>query len=333
MRLWSFSVGAAAILTLLWGSAALWIDGPDSRWAAGAVVFAFVVGSLFLLLRVRPRRRGVGLYALAFAAVLLWWSQLAPQQDRLWQPDVAHPPSAVLEGDILTIANVRNFHWRSDDDFDEGWETRSFDLSQLEGMDFFISNWGVPNISHTVVGWRFADAPPLAISIETRKEVGESYSALLGFFRQYELYYVVADERDVIRARTNSRGERVRLYHLDFPVERARGILLDYVSEINRIAERPRWYNAATHNCTTAIRTHFQHVGGGDPFDIRILANDHIDEMGYERGSIDTSLPFAELRALSDITEAAQAADEDPDFSARIRVGLPNPMAAEPSGD
>jgi hypothetical protein len=316
-------------LSLPWGAAALWVDGPAARWAAGALSAAFVAGSLFILFRVRPRSRAFLLYAVVFLGLLVWWRSIPPSNERVWQLDVAHPPSAVLEGDLLTIRNVRNFHWHGEDEFQEQWETRTVDLSKLEGIDFYISNWGLPYISHTMVSWRFADSPPIAISIETRKEEGEAYSAFLGFFRQFELYYVVADERDVVRARTNERGERVRLYKLDMPVEQARRILLDYVREINYLAEKPRWYNAGVHNCTTAIRTHISHVTGGARFDFRILANDDIDEMAYERGTLDARLPFAELRALSDITEAAQAADAAPDFSARIRVGLPDPLAPD----
>jgi hypothetical protein len=144
-----------------------------------------------------------------------------------------------------------------------------------------------------------------------------------GFFRQYELYYVVADERDVIRLRTNYRGERVYLYRIRMPSARARAILLDYLAEINRLAERPRWYHALTHNCTTVIRHHVQNVSPGNPWDWRILANGYLDELGYERGMIDTSLPFPALRARSEITAKAQAADQDPAFSQRLREGLP----------
>jgi hypothetical protein len=180
-----------------------------------------------------------------------------------------------------------------------------------------------PWIAHTIVSWDFDDGQHLAISIETRKEVGEAYSAVLGFFRQFELYYVVSDERDVVGIRTNHRGEDAYLYRLRTPVETARSVLLDYIEEINRIAETPEWYNAATHNCTTAIRQHVQHVSAARPWDWRILLNGRIDQLGYERGSIDTSLPFEELRRKSDVTERAKAAGNSADFSQKIREGLP----------
>ncbi len=178
-------------------------------------------------------------------------------------------------------------------------------------------------IAHTITSWDFGGGQHLAISIETRKEKGESYSAVRGFFRKYELYYVVADERDVVRLRTNYRGEQAYLYRIHMTPEGARALLLDYLRQVNLLAEHPRWYNALTHNCTTMIRYHMKEVGGSRPWDWRILANGRLDQLGYERGTIDTSLPFPELKQRSNITMKAQATGSAADFSARIRDGLP----------
>jgi glycosidase len=232
--------------------------------------------------------------------------------------------SATIDGDIVTIRNVRNFDWRSETNYTPRWETRRYDLSQLRGADMFLSYWGPRAIAHTIMSWEFADGHHLAISIETRKKKGQDYSALLGFFRQYEIYYVVADERDLIGVRAMYRGEDLYLYRLKNPPAQARAILLDYLKEINRLDLQPEWYNALVHNCTTTIRHHALDAGAGRPFDWRILANGYIDELGYERGQIDTSLPFAELRRRSDITAKAKAAyAAGGDFSRRIRAGLP----------
>ncbi|MEN8183867.1 MAG: DUF4105 domain-containing protein [Myxococcota bacterium] len=323
MRLFERALLALLLAVAAWGSAALWIDGPAPGAFATSAAVAFATVVIALLGWVRPLRRTLMALALADALVLAWWLSLSPRNDRIWEPSVARPPVAHIEGDLVTIENVRNFEYRSEEDFTEIWETRRFDLSKLRGADFFFSYWGSPWIAHTIVSWDFEDGPPLAISIETRKESHESYSALLGFFRQYELYYVVADERDVIGVRTNHRGEDVYLYRLKTPPEAARAVLLDYLEEINRLAERPRWYNALTQNCTTTIRTHVQHVAARNPWNWRILVNGRLDELGYLRGTIDTSLPFEELRRRSYIVEEAQAAGSDPDFSRRIRAGLP----------
>ncbi len=308
---------------IAWGAAALWIDGPASRAFAGAWAVGFVTASLTIFLVVRPIRRALAVFAVAFGLVLSWWLLIEPSNDRDWEPSVARTPHVTLDGNLLTVHGLRNFDYQSETEFEEVWEERIYDLSRLTGVDLFLSYWSSPLIAHTIMSWTFEEGPPLAISIETRKETGEEYSAVLGFFRQFELYYVVADERDVVRLRTNYRGEDVYLYPLRVPRERARRLLVDYVARINALAREPAWYNAATHNCTTTIRHHTHAIGNAGPWDYRFLVNGHIDEMAYERGVIDTRLPFAELRERSNVVQAAIAADDDPDFSARIRDGIP----------
>ena len=265
--------------------------------------------------------RGLALAAAIFLAVLLWYMSLQPKQHADWQPDVAELSRAELDGDRLTIHNVRNFDYRSETEFTPRWETRSYDLSKLDGLDIFFSHWSGPAIAHTILSWSFSDGRHLAISIETRKVVGQEYSAIAGFFRQYPIYYVVADERDVVRVRTNYRGENVWMYRLKPPRPvAARALLLDYVASINALAERPAWYNALTDNCTTSIQRHARHLNpGGNPFDWRLLANGRMPELLYEQGRLDTSLPFDELERRGHIDARAKAADQDPGFAARIR--------------
>jgi hypothetical protein len=302
-----------------WACAALFFDGPFS----GGLAAFFALAAAGTLGWVRPLRRSFSLIAFYFLAVVIWWLSIEPSNERDWLPDVARLPTASIDGDHITIQNVRNFVYRSEFDYDERWEERSYDLSQLKGVDLFLIYWGSPWIAHTIMSWEFADGPPLAISIETRKEIGEEYSAIRGFFRQFELYYVVSDERDVIRLRTNDRGEDVYLYRLLADPKAARDVLLAYMEEINHLANEPRWYNALRYNCTTSIRHLVQSVTPSRPFDWRILLNGKIDELGYERGSIDTSMPFDELKKRSAITQRAKEIREGDDFSTRIREGLP----------
>jgi hypothetical protein len=313
------------LLALAWGAAALWFDGPAQRLAAGVLAAVFALGSLVLLVRLRPYGRGM-LAALAlFAVVLGWWLTIPPRNDRDWLPDVERTATAVVEGSRVTVGNLRNFDYRSETDFTPRWETRTYDLDRLRGVDLFLCFWGPTAIAHTIASWEFAEGPPLAISIETRKEEGETYSAVRGFFRQFEVYYVVADERDVVRLRTNHRGEQLYLYRIRMPVELARELLLDYLAEVERLSRHPRWYNALTHNCTTAIRYHLKHLDVAQRMDWRILANGRLPELMYARGSVDTRLPLAELQRRGEITTRAREAGQDPMFSTRIREGVPNP--------
>jgi hypothetical protein len=313
------SAVAVASLGLLWGAAAIWFDGPESPVAAGALAASVAIAGIAALVALRPWSVALCTAALLVGGIGLWWARVPARNDRDWLPDVARLPIATVDGDRLTITNVRNFDYRSETDFSEHWETRTYDLAALRGSDLFFSFWGPTLIAHTIASWEFADGQHLAISIETRKERGESYSAVRGFFHQYELYYVVADERDVIGVRTNHRGERVYLYRVQMPPDRARALLLDYVRAMNDLAAHPRWYNALTSNCTTTIREHARQIGPVRPWTWQILANGYLDRLLYDRGVLDTSRPFEQLRAASDITERAKEAGNAADFSARIR--------------
>jgi hypothetical protein len=312
-----------------WAAAALWFSGPGSAGVRGALAAAALLGALVLALRVRPVARAALAVAALVVLVLAWWASLSASNERDWQADVARAPTAEITGDRVTVRNVRNFAYRSETDFDERWEDRTFDLAKLGAMDVFFSHWGSPWIAHTIMSWSFTDGQHLAVSIETRKEKGEQYSAFAGFFRQYELIYVAADERDVVKLRTDFRGEEVYLYRLRPTRERARALLGDYLEAMNALAAEPGWYNALTTNCTTTIRQRVMHAGGDLPLSWKLLANGRLPELLYQRGTLDQSLPFEELRTSSRINERALAVRPGEDFSAKIREGLPLPPLRE----
>lgn len=309
---WALALGCIG-----WAIGALAFDFPVARKLAVAI---FLLVVLALLVRVRGAWRKIGAMLLCFAAVLAWWLTLKPSNDRHWQPDVAETGWAEIKGDEVTLHNVRNCEYRTETDYTPRWETRTVRLSQITGLDLAINYWGSPYMAHPIASFQFADAPPICFSIETRKEVGESYSAIGGLYRQFELIYVVADERDVIRVRTNYRkGEDVYLYRLAGTPAAARERFLEYVAALNEMHQRPRWYNAATTNCTTSIRTQRSAARRG-AWDWRILVNGKGDELLYERGALATGgLPFPELRKQAVINPAAQAANDAADFSRRIR--------------
>lgn len=295
---------------------------PGRFATAGAALFAVAAGAVVALLR--PWWRAFAALAVAVTVVLAAYFSLSPRNDRDWAPDVARAPWASIDGDQVTLHEVRSFDYRTETDYAERWEERRYDLSKLATVDLSLTHWGSPHIAHTIVSFGFTDGQYLAVSIETRRERGESYSATRGFFRQYELAYVFADERDLLRLRTNYRtGEDVYLFRIRATPERARALFLDYLNTATALARAPRWYNALTGNCTTNIRAHVQNSGPANPWSWQLLANGHLDELLYARGAIDTSLPLAELEKRVWINERARAADQAVDFSARIREGVP----------
>lgn len=305
---------------VLWAFGAFWFDFPKPLMPhVAACVFGLVMVLVAIL--VRPRWRAKLGIVFALIGVMVWWFSIQPRQFRDWKPEVAMTSHADIEGDIITLYNVRNFDYRTEKDFTVGYELRRVDLRNLKGLDIFITYWGSPYMAHPIASFDFGPDGHICFSIETRPEKGEDYSALGGLYRQFELIYVVSNERDVIRLRTNYRkDEDVYLYRLNAPM--ARQGFLEYVQSVNELHQTPRWYNAITNNCTTAIR-HQQTAQDRKPFDWRMLVNGFGDELLYERGSIDRALPFAELKKLSHINPKAKAADADPDFSGKIREGLP----------
>jgi hypothetical protein len=317
-------------VAILWAAGALYFDLPV---AGLRVPLALIYGlALFaILFFVRGFWRATSLVAVGFAVVLAWWLTIKPTGDKAWLPDVARSAWADIKGDEITVHDVRNFDYRTETDYTPNWETRVFHLSNLTGVDLSITYWGSPWIAHPMVSFHFSDALPLVFSIETRKSVGQSYSVIAGLYRQYELIYIPADERDLIRLRTNYRkGEEVYLYRTSISPDHARALFLAYLDRLNRMHERPEFYNQLTDNCTTNIRVANIEASEGKPppWNWRVLLTGKSDELLYERAIVDRSLSFAELKERSHINKKALAADASPDFSQLIREGLPDPMAS-----
>jgi len=326
---WSL-LGLLILAAGAWCTAALAISGPHSdsiRYGLAAASGAVALATLIALTSRQWRWRVLGVALVLFAAVLGWWSGLEPSNDRDWVAENARLAYATIDGNTVTVHNVRNFAYRSENDFTPAYYDKRLDLSRLEGVDVVASYWMGPSIAHVFISFAFAGGDPLAVSIETRKEKGEGYSTIKGFFRQYELYYVVADERDVIRLRTNYRKdppEQVYVFRLKGTQEAARRVFMDYIESLNALKAQPEFYNSLTTNCTTTIWLHSLVNPGHVPFSWKILASGHVPEFLYELGRLeDRGLPFAELQRLSMVNGRAQQADAAQDFSSRIRARAP----------
>jgi len=308
-----------------WGALALLYSSPLSETARIVLAAIFGIVALVAAIALAVRRwrwRAAGAYWVAFFALLAWFFSLAPSNDRDWQADVATLPYATVAGDIVTMHNIRNFDYRSETDYTPAYYDKRFDVSKLTGVDIIAVYWMGPAVAHIFVSFEFAGSDHLAVSIETRKEKGEEYSTLKGFFRQYELYYVVADERDVIRLRTNYRKdppEDVYVYRAQGPLENGRRLFLDYVRKINSLKEKAEFYNTLTTNCTTNIWMHTLVNVGHLPFSWKILASGYVPQYMYEAGRLDNSVPFAELQKRALVNPRAHGADKAQDFSRRIR--------------
>jgi hypothetical protein len=311
-----------AVLLSLWAVAALYFDSPVP--ALRAPLAALYVIAVAVAAWRLAHRGHMGLFVAfaAFAIVAIWWFSLKPSNDRDWQPDNARTAHADISADAVTIHDVRNCNYRTEGDYTCHWETRAYNLANLRGADIFITWWGSPWIAHPIVSFDFGEQGHIAMSIETRDVVGQGYSAIRGFFREYTLTYIASDERDVVRLRTNYRkDEEVYLFRTTARPEVARELFLEYLERANNLHARPEWYNALTNNCTTNIAVSAaQAKRVRTRLDWRILLNGRMDEMMYERGALVTGgLTMPALKAQAHINDAAKAAGASPDFSKLIR--------------
>jgi hypothetical protein len=325
----AFAVLAVVVLLIgSWCSGAIWYrcgcDGAVRVLLAGAMALLSVAAAFCLA--TRRRWPAMAIYCFVVGVLLLWWISILPAGSREWAPDVAQNATAAFDGDRVVVGNVRNFTWRSETDFDPVWEKRSYALSHVTEVDLIMSYWMGEAIAHTIVSVGFDDGNRLAFSIEIRKEVNEVFSPIAGFFKEYELAIVAADERDVVRLRSNVRGEDVRIYRMKVNPGNAQRLLRLYLEEANDLARTPRFYNTLTSNCTTLVFDLVKIVYPGLPLDGRIILSGYLPDYAYELGATNTHMSFDKLRELSKIRDNALRADTAPNFSAKIREGVPPPL-------
>lgn len=326
---------ATGIRTLLLGLVVAWatlaiyysnLPWPTVRLVSACVFASFAIWALWMS-GTRASRWG---FVAAFCAVLTWWILIPPSHDRDWRPEVAVMPRAAIDGDRVMFTGVRDFKYRSRDDFDVNYKERTVERTHLIGVDFYVSYWREGPVGHTFLSFVFDNAPPLSVSIETRPEIGEGFNPLASLFKQFELIYVVAEERDVVGVRTSHRNEAVFLYQLNSSAEDARRLFDIYVRRINELADRPEFYHLLSNSCTINIIRYANAAGRAGRLDIRHVLNGWIDGYLYYSGRVDTALPFEELRRRSHINEAANEAAGAPDFPERIRASLPSRRGSQP---
>ncbi|QTP59335.1 DUF4105 domain-containing protein [Billgrantia antri] len=311
-------------LGMAWGAAALWFRLPWSRNQRRVAVAGWGIAALVLLwLGVRGQWLANATQLLLLVGLTTWWFRLRPAHDRPWSDDVACLATGEVRDNRLTMHHVRDFDWRTRDDAEVRWEKRSYDLDRLDSVDMIVSSWGRPGVAHVMVSFGFEGETFVVFSVEVRRLKGERFSEIGGFFRQYELAIVAADERDAVGLRSKVRGERVSLFRLRMPQSAMRSLLLAYVDEANALAESPRFYNTITANCTTLIFAMARGIGARLPLDYRLLVTDRLPGYAFKVGGLWPGFTLSELEAGGRIDERARRVHRAPDFSQRIRQGVP----------
>ena len=323
-------IAALLLATLLlgipavWAALALWYQAPGGQLKS-ALVLLWTVFALGVLIALWQGRAGLAFlsFALAFAVLLIWWQRITPTNDRQWADDVAQITNGTVDGNRVTLRNVRNFDWRSNTEYVQRWETRSYDLDKLTSVDMIMSYWDGWAIAHMLISFGFVDGQHVAFSVEVRRRKNETYSEIGGFFKRDGLSILAADERDVVRVRTNIRGEDDYLYRIRMPLSAMRSLFLGYVEQADRLVDTPRFYNTITVNCTTLVYHMMKRIVGYLPWSYRLLFTGYLPAYVYRVGGLDQRFALEELRALGRITDRARQSDRSDTFSADIRKGIP----------
>ena len=324
--------GVLLFLSGTWGAIALFYQLPGAVpvRATGAVLWSVLyVGLLVAMFGWRAWWAPIAV-AVALAVLIGWWTTIRPRNDRVWADDVAQLLSGEIHGSRVTLHNVRDFDWRTDDDFDARWETRDYDLDHLVSADAILSYWSSEAIAHAMLSFGFDDGRHVVFSMEIRREKGEAFSEVGGFFKQFELVLIAADEHDIVRVRTNVRGEDDYIFPLRMPKEAMRSLFLSYVTAANELVQHPRFYNTVTSNCTTIVYRMARRIDDGLPFDIRLLLTGYLPGYLRDNGALDNRLSIDEWRRLGRITDRARATGPGDDFSAIIREGVPPAQVPSP---
>ena len=323
-----FAASAVATVLLVipaaWAALALGYQAPGRQLKRIIVLLwsAFALGVLVALWRGHAAL-GLISFALAFTVLAAWWRRIKPTNDRLWADDVAQITHGSVEGNRVTLRNVRNFDWRSTSDYTQRWETRGYDLDKLNSVDMVMSYWDGWAIAHMLISFGFDDGQHVAFSVEVRRRKNATYSELGGFFKRDGLSIIAADERDVIRVRTNVRGEDDYLYRLRMPRPAMQSLFLGYVEQANQLLDTPRFYNTLTVNCTMLVYHMMKRIVGYLPWSYRLLFTGYLPAYVYRVGGLDQRFTLEELRALGRITDRARQSDRSDSFSADIRRGIP----------
>jgi Domain of unknown function (DUF4105) len=327
------ALALAVVLASVWCALALWYRFPVPEGVRAAIALLFLLLGVATIFASVGRHRLAALLAftIAVCSTAVWWSTIRPPHNADWAADVARQVTGSVEGNRLTLTNVRDFEWHGGQAATERWVTRSYDLNKLRTLDLFMSYWAGPEMAHVILSFGFEDDAYLAWSIEVRRIRGGEFSPIADLFKSNPLIIVAADERDVVRVRSNLRGEDVQLYRLNASPEAARRLLLEYVSDANELAVQPQFYNSLTTNCTTTAVKMMRAVGAAIPFDWRLIVNGYLPDYAYARGALDTRVPLPVLRERAHIDPRARMADESPRFSKLIRVDVPSPRDMSPA--
>ncbi|GLS87090.1 membrane protein [Cypionkella aquatica] len=306
------------VLATAWAATALYLQLNGALQITALAVLALAFAAILVLRRQKRRHAWAG-FALAALGIGLWYQTIQPRQDRNWAADVAQGVTGTVTGDLVTLDHVRNFDWSPETTASPHWETRHYDLSQLQSVDMLTSTWGNPDIAHLLVSFGFTGGQQVVFSVEIRRESDEIFSSIGGFFRKFELVLIAADEADIVKLRTNYRAEDVHLFPVKLDAAQRRALFLRYIAFGNDLALAPQFYNTVTANCASTVYHLVQVIKPDMPLDYRLLFSGQLPEYIDELGGLPGTVPMDQRRAQAAISAKALTWVPGQDFSALIR--------------
>lgn len=339
MNIIHFIFSIFVVLSSVWLCFAIWIQQPGGWFISRACIVLWIIFALSILgvyfTHFFSRRKDILIYIIGFLLSLVWYFNIPAKQDRDWNPDVERILSYEKNGDIVTLHNIRNFDWKTEQDFTPHWDTRTYNLNEIQGVNIITSYWMGPQIAHTLVSFDFKDQKPLVFSIEIRKEKTESFSAIGGFFRKFELSLIASDEKDIVYTRSNIRGEQVYFFPVKMAENERKALFLEYLKKSDELRENPKWYNTLTSNCTTLVFDMIQAIEPHElPRDYRLIASGYLPNYLYDLGALDSKWDIKQWYEHAHINprtlEFNHFQHQDSlNFSKVIRLGLPRPSSTE----
>ncbi len=311
--------GALLLIITVWACLSVYFSNLPAT-IRPAAAFLCVTAAVGVLIKIKPWRKAVAVFFVGFIILLGWWLAILPTHHRNWRPDVAVLPFVDIGPDKVTIHHIRRCAYQTENDYTVSHYDKNIHIADLKSVDLFLIYNGALYMAYAMISFGFTPSDYVCFSIEPRRQKGQAYDVLKGFFKQYELIYVVADERDAVRLRTIHQNEEVYLYRLNIDMEKAKTMFLAYSQRVNQLKERAEWFNPWTHKYHAFIDIPYD---GINALDRRLFFTRYFDEFAYEKGLLEQALPFSRLKARSYITAKARTLTDSPDFSRQIRKGLP----------
>ncbi|MCH2180750.1 MAG: DUF4105 domain-containing protein [Mariniblastus sp.] len=250
--------------------------------------------------------------------------RILPSNQRDWSPDQQVLPHSQVSGETITLYNIRRCDYLTADDYVVGHYDQTFPVDSIETVDFIVTSPNAsPSVAHTMLSFGRRDGSYLSVSIEGRTEKNEPYIPMLSISRKYEIIYVIADEADLVGAKSMQPDWSIRIYPTTATPQQSQALFLDILQRANALQSEPEFYDPLLNSNKTNLTEHFNAVQPDTlPIGWDSLLPGFSARRAHEIGLIDNRVSFESLESVADVTQLARESRATPGFSAKIRSQL-----------